>query len=135
MIEPATTIAELLKAWDEGDTVWSIELGGLGPGYEQAIQILAVEIARKLQHYIPTGTKEEWTRDVDKIVDETVHRLDADLGGMTGAQVGAAKWLAWQWCHNGGPKALQERAKNQDKQDRAIQVSKAWPKAPEQIKL
>src|SRR5690349_6978437 len=28
--------------FDEGRSVWSIEMGGLGPGYEQALQITAV---------------------------------------------------------------------------------------------
>lgn len=122
------TVSELLDAWDAGGTVFTIELGGLGPGYEQAIQIAAIEISRKLRHYLPTGTKEDRNQDIDKIVNEVIHRIE--IGGMSGAQVGAAKWLAWQWCHNGGPKALCDRAKKQGKDDQVIQVSRDFPKAP-----
>lgn len=37
---------EQLRQWDGGGAIWSIEIGGLGPGYEQAIQVLAIEIVR-----------------------------------------------------------------------------------------
>lgn len=124
------TVEQLLNAWDKGETIWSVELGGLGPGYEQAIQVCAVEIARKLKDYKPTGTTEDINHDVDSIVDKVVHEVDEDIGGMSGAMVGQAKWLAWQWCHNGGPANLQRRAKEQGKEDDCIQVCKAWPKAP-----
>src|SRR5258708_1760951 len=128
MIEMTDSVNDLLTAWDSGDTIWSVELGGLGPGYEQAIQIAAVEIARKLRHYKPTGTKEEQTKYVDKICYAVIHNIDKELGGLSGAMVDQAKWLAWQWCHNGGPKHLIERAKK--KGHETIQVSKAWPKSP-----
>src|SRR3990172_3354015 len=38
--------ADWLKRWDEGRGVWSIEMGGLGPGYEQCIHITCAEILR-----------------------------------------------------------------------------------------
>ena len=37
---------EWLRRWDAGEGVWSIEMGGIGPGYEQCIQITAAEILR-----------------------------------------------------------------------------------------
>src|SRR6266403_1363829 len=40
--------AEWLRRWDEGRSVWSIEMGGMGPGYEQAIQVVAAEVVRHL---------------------------------------------------------------------------------------
>lgn len=40
------TAAEALAAWDEGKIVTTVELGGLGPGYEQAIQVCAFEMIR-----------------------------------------------------------------------------------------
>lgn len=124
------TIEDLLAAWDSGDTIWSLELGGLGPGYEQAIQIAAIEIARKLKEYKPTENAEQDECSVKKIRDEVIHQIDKECGGFSGAQVGAASWLAWQWCHNGGPRKLQERAKEQGKQDQCILVNKAFPMAP-----
>lgn len=32
------TCEEALARWDAGETVFTAEMGGLGPGYEQAIQ-------------------------------------------------------------------------------------------------
>ena len=40
------TLRELLSQWDRGEAVWSVSMGGLGPGYDQAIQILVMEILR-----------------------------------------------------------------------------------------
>src|SRR5581483_2130454 len=34
-----TNAADWLARWDAGRAVWSIEMGGLGPGYEQCIHI------------------------------------------------------------------------------------------------
>ena len=33
---PAVDAAEQLRRWDAGDSIWTVEMGGLGPGYEQA---------------------------------------------------------------------------------------------------
>lgn len=125
------TIEELLTAWDSGDTVWSIELGGLGPGYEQAIQIAAVEFSRAckdLKGIKPDDNKstERFTRTCEK----KLHEIDDQIGGLTGAQFGAARWLAFQWCFNGGPADLQKRLKQHGQEERAIQISSAWPKLP-----
>src|SRR5271166_5092790 len=43
---PAPDAKEQLRRWDNGDSIWSIEMGGFGPGYEQALQICAIEIVR-----------------------------------------------------------------------------------------
>lgn len=40
------TAADALARWDEGDTVFTVEMGGFGPGYEQAIQLLVFEMIR-----------------------------------------------------------------------------------------
>jgi hypothetical protein len=85
------TAHEQVARWDEGRTIWSIEMGGLGPGYEQAIQVLAVEITRdNLDKELPG---EENYRDWG---DDTVHRIDKQCGGFSGAQVGAAKQIAYR---------------------------------------
>jgi hypothetical protein len=39
-------VTDWLRRWDEGKTCWSIEMGGLGPGYEQCIHITMAEILR-----------------------------------------------------------------------------------------
>lgn len=122
----AKTAAEQLRRWDAGDPIWSLEMGGLGPGYEQAIQILAIEIVRDYLDK-PLPTKETWS----VFGDDTARRVDRKLpdgsyscGGFSGAQVGAAKQLAFHWLKDGPEKTLAEVS-----QDRRIQVSNFWPRA------
>lgn len=51
----ATDAGEQLRRWDSGDPIWTIEMGGMGPGYEQAIQVLAIEIVRdEINKPLPT---------------------------------------------------------------------------------
>ena len=122
----AKNAREQLRRWDAGDSIWSIEMGGLGPGYEQAIQVLAIEIVRdEIDKPLPTDNPQEWG-------DATVSRIDYQLpdgsyscGGFSGAQVGAAKQLAYHWLRDGPAKSLGEVPK-----DRHIQASKRWPHAP-----
>lgn len=118
---------EQLRRWDGGGTIWSIEMGGLGPGYEQAIQVLAIEIMRDyLDKPLPEKGKPfgSWG-------DDTVRRVDVQLpdgsyscGGFSGAQVGAAKALAAAFLEY-GPAAAMEQVKDAD---RRIQVSPFWPR-------
>lgn len=120
------TVEELLSAWDRGEPIWSITMGGLGPGYEQAIQILAVEIVR--DHI---GKPLPLKKDAREIWgDATIKRVDGrkpdgtyGLGGLSGWQEGAAKTLAWFWLKE-GPDAIDA---NPDLQNRRIQVTKFWP--------
>ncbi len=124
------TVQQLIAAWDAGRTIWSLELGGLGPGYEQCIQVAAVEFARACKDL--TGMKNDDKDSTERFTakcEERLREIDDKLGGMSGAQFGAARWLAWQWCFNGGPKEVQIRLKARGEDDRAIQVSRDWPKA------
>ena len=110
------TVVGALDMWDKGDSVTSVSMGGIGPGYEQTIQILAFELMR---HGIQGGhpgigeSAKRWGDDV-------VCRLDL---GFSGAQVGAAKSLALQVLIHGYRKAL----RMPEVQDRLIQVSKNFP--------
>ena len=121
-----TTIDKLLEVWDAGETIWSIELGGLGPGYEQAIQVAAVEFARGSRDIPPAeGVEDEdarraWLDSCEKVLST----FDKSLG-LTGAMFSAASWLAYRWVHGGGPAKLIEETPK----DRHIQVCKNWPKA------
>lgn len=124
-------IAEWLARWDEGRSVWSISMGGLGPGYEQCIQVLAAEVVR---HFIRTkadwwsGTEADneavWT-GLRRSCDDLVARIDKHLG-LSGAQVEAAIWLAAH-LYRKGPRACME---DDAVKDRHIQVSKAMPSLP-----
>ena len=127
----ADTAREQVERWDAGQIIWTIEMGGLGPGYEQAIQVLAVEITRdNLDRPVPTAA--EWRT----FGDSTVERIDVKLpdgsyscGGFSGAQVGAAKILALRWLRDGPAKTLASLPA--DQADRKIQASKTWPRVPE----
>jgi hypothetical protein len=115
--------SEWLRRWDEGKTVWSIEMGGLGPGYEQAIQITTAEVVR---HLIEKQYDfDKWKEDglSDKIWEwGMTNPIIKDLG-LSGAQWGAAVNLA-AMIYKQGPVAVMqdERVK-----DRHIQVSKVFP--------
>ncbi len=125
------TVDDLLAKWDSGRSIWSIERGGLGPGYEQCIQVMAVEFARACRKMPRTTDDEADYKSFGALCDLALAPINEGLGGVSGAQFGAAKWLAWQWCFGGGPMKLMRLAK--EKGADAIQVSKHWPKAPTQV--
>src|SRR5688500_14839117 len=97
-------VDEALAAWDAGEAVQSIEMGGLGLGYEMAIQYVAFELMRALrddpvlaQINAKVGDGDEFPREFGRMLDEVVFKLDEKqpdgshkLGGLSGAQVGAA---------------------------------------------
>jgi hypothetical protein len=116
-----------LARWDRGEGVWSISMGGLGPGYEQCIQITAAEIVRWFVDNNAdaslwddqTAAKPIFDR-MEKVLFDvpTVKKL-----GLSGAQWGAARNLAAN-LYRQGPRAMMndERVK-----DRHIQVCRVFP--------
>lgn len=117
------TAKDALARWDDGKTVFTIEMGGIGPGYEQAIQCLVFEIIRgNLDTKLPpesdkTALKSFW----DTFGDADIHRVN-DQYGYSGAQVGAAKQIAYRALRDGWEKMLESAP-----DDRKIQVSKHFP--------
>lgn len=113
---------EWLRRWDEGRTVWSIEMGGLGPGYEQAIQIATVEVLRILlkgNYRKDKLSQAEWDT-----LDDKMFLVKAVKGlGLSGAQMGGAKNLAYHIFSKGPIVVLSDTAVK----DRHIQVSKSFP--------
>jgi hypothetical protein len=93
---------EWLRRWDAGESVWSVAMGGLGPGYEQAIQITAAEILRDLLNgwlcgYRPdkwNTDKDQWDIDRDCIEKHVCGKDPVKKLGLSGAQWGAAMNLA-----------------------------------------
>lgn len=119
--------ADWLKRWDEGRSVWSIEMGGIGPGYEQCIQITAAEIIRHMleRKYQPAEWEdsETWKRDRDSIEQAGFANERVSALGLSGAQWGAALSLACRMYRDGPRKVLaDERVK-----DRNIQVQRTFP--------
>ena len=114
---------EWLDRWDADKGVWSIELGGLGPGYEQCIQITAAEALRWLLQNKPKPVGATWKAVGEELqtamfANEKVTRL-----GLSGAQYGAAVSFAAR-LYELGPIAVltDERVK-----DRKVQVCRTFP--------
>lgn len=108
---------DFLDAFDRGDVVPTIEMGGLGPGYEQCIQLLTVELVRDaLAGRMPDPNK------LDHFGDDVIARCSEPLGGLTGAQVGAARELAYRLLKNGWQKTIQSAPR-----DRRIMFSRSFP--------
>lgn len=109
-----------LERWDAGRGVWSIEMGGIGPGYEQAIQVTGAEVLRwLLEHNTDRGLK-----DFPAIEPEISGDLRERLApiGLSGAQWGAACNIACVIYRNGPIRALELVDR-----DRHIQVSRTFP--------
>jgi hypothetical protein len=134
------TAAEALRRWDAGEGVFTAEMGGLGPGYEQCIHIMAFEIIRELLTHEPidwakadAGNAEpsyqarqnsEWGRFTNEIERKLLATPLIKNIGSSGAQWGAAQNLAYIVMRKGWAKALAELP-----DDRKIQVAKHWPRA------
>lgn len=116
------TAQEALARWDRGESVFTIEMGGLGPGHEQAIQILVFELIRDNEP-IPAPDAEGMA-DLHGWGEAAVKRTNAEVGGYSGAQVGAAKSLASRAIKKGWAATLAEVPA-----DRLIQISNYWPHA------
>lgn len=116
-----------LSRWDAGRSVFTIKMGGMGPGYEQCIHVTMAEILRWMVEHKPSQ---------DDLNDETKRRIINDQMeavvfkvpvverlGLSGAQWGAARNLASNFYRN-GPRGVMndERVK-----DRHIQVSRTFP--------
>lgn len=100
--------ADLVARWDSGRGILSIEMGGFGPGYEQALQTAMVEV---LRHLVGGGS----------INDESLMKITEPLG-LSGAQWGAARGLAQRFFESGPQATLKAFA-----DDRRIQVSRHFP--------
>lgn len=119
-------LKKLIKEWDAGEIVWTMEMGGMGPGYEQAIQITTFELLRFLLK--KKVKKEEKFKEVclrwEKEIDEETTRLNNKWDiGLSGAQAGAAQGLAIRYRFYGHEAMLRKVS-----QDRKIMVNKTFLK-------
>ena len=119
------TAKEAVQRWDDGEPLWCIELGGLGPGYEQCIHVCAVEILRDaLASETPLDEKA-----FESLATATISFHNGSLGGLSGCQAGMASQEAWL-AYKHGWRGMLKTAQDQGLDDsRFIQVSKAWPQA------
>ena len=129
------TASEALALWDAGDVVWTAEMGGLGPGYEQCIHVMAFEIIRELLSRGPldwywtkaeqADTDADAKRECRAFADSVEQAVMPRISGLgsSGAQWGAAQNLAYIVVRKGWAAALSELP-----EDRLTMVSKAWPR-------
>lgn len=120
------TWQQATRKWKAGKTVWSAELGGIGPGYEQCIQILLWEILHTWgRKRLPKDDGNSFPGVYSKHVDGLANRL-SKVYGFSGAQVGAAKTTAYQFMKYGYSEQMAKLPG-----DRWIQVSRNFPESPE----
>ena len=106
---------DALARWDAGLNVLTVEMGGLGPGYEQCIQIAVFEIIRDmLDQKLPDVLVDSWGG-------QSLTRVDRELG-LSGAQAGAAQYLAYVYLRDGWKAVVDEMDA-----DRRIQVNREFP--------
>jgi hypothetical protein len=119
-------VTDWLNRWDEGKSVWSVEIGGLGPSYEQCIQITTAEILRFMLHkkYDSSNWKNSalWNKNREEIDKWGQTNPIIDKLGLSGAQWGAAVYLASQFYMKGPKKLMSEIPES-----RKIQVQKYFP--------
>jgi hypothetical protein len=119
--------AEWLRRWDAGEIVHTIEMGGLGPGYEQCIHIVCAEILRHMieANYLPESWNDEkvWKQVRDEI--EAMSHKNATIKalGISGAQWGAAMNVALNIYRDGPAGIMLDKCVK----DRHIQVSRTFP--------
>lgn len=117
------TAEDALKRWDDGRTVFTIEMGGLGPAYEQAIQILVFEMIRdNLAFKLPSESDPDFNAKLKDFGYAAVSRIDGQMGGYSGAMVGAAQNLAYRALRDGWGEMIRTAP-----QDRLIQVCNRIP--------
>lgn len=121
--------ADWLSRWDANKGVWSIEMGGLGPGYEQCIQITAAEVLRHLLDAKYDSSlwqdKAAWAADRKKIEHYGFSNAVVEKLGLSGAQWGAAVSLATKLYMDGPRKIMNEPSIK----ERHIQVQRTFPQA------
>lgn len=118
---------DALTEWDNGGVIWSCEMGGLGPGYEQCIQIMTFEFLRAMladpfDYDGKADDKEAWRAYVDRIEAMPGPKSIIETLGPSGAQFGAAMNIAGVFARHGYARGMEMVPKN-----RRIQVSKTFP--------
>lgn len=121
--DPLTAV-DWLTRWDSGEIVPSVEMGGLGPAYEQCIHVTASEILRHLikNQPDPDSFRDWWEKHGDAVSEHVTSRPPVEGLGITGAQWGAALNVAAN-LYVRGAAAFDDEAVS----DRRIFVSRNFP--------
>ena len=123
-------VKDWLARWDTGRTVWSLEMGGFGPTYEQCLQMAVVEIVRYFVRVEPDAST--WSEPgafplVSAVLEREVLTSPAVAAlQLSGMQWGAAVNLGAR-LYRVGPIAVLTDPKVKDRQ---IQITRWFPAAP-----
>lgn len=122
---------QLLASWDNGETIKTVEMGGLSDGYEYAIHVIAMEMLRYMEDnpfnwdlfqddpVLDAPIMEKYYTYMKEMeVSETVAAM-IEFIGPSGAQFGAAKSIASVYSRQGYEKGLDMAPK-----DRIIEITK-----------
>lgn len=117
------TNEELLNAWNAGNEVTAVEMGGLGPDYEQAIYVLAFLFLTELLKEAPDFDNVLKVKARVNQIGSLSHIAHAlDKIGPTGAMVYVAWNVAMIFARLGYESAMAKAPA-----DRVIKVSKISP--------
>lgn len=116
-------VKEFIKKFDDGEGVPSIVMGGLGRGYEFAIQKGAIEVLRSAvdKQYNLEDDDEKQTK-FKEICNDKIKEIDDELGGLSGAMFGALQWLSFQWATKGIDWIIEKIKEDGDSESRLIEV-------------
>lgn len=125
------TSEDALRTWDACELVWTGSMGGMGPGYEQCIQVMGFEMLRAMLKNPPTdwasfndsaeGTS-AWLAYRKAVEDDPIVKACVRAMRPSGAQFCAAMNLASVFARNGYAKGM---AMLPD--DRRMMVSRNFP--------
>lgn len=113
------TARDALRKWDKGEPVFSLDITGMGPSYEQCTQMLVFAAIRAM--YSRNRPKHRRGVYTDGVFDNTAHRMNRWLG-FSGTQVAFARHFVMHVFKNGWAATLEARP-----MERIIQVCKDWP--------
>ena len=119
------TARDALMRWDADEPVWTVEMGGLGPGYEQCIQLMMFELMRAMLDKPCTAEKgdaEAWQKYGEEIEETPAVKEIMSKLSPSGAQYMAALNLSNVITTRGYAWTM-ERAG----EERLILVSKNFP--------
>ncbi len=110
------TTKEMLIKWNKGEEIESVEMGGIGDGYENAIQQNIFPLCEKIADN--PVMKETDEKKIEKIINKILLEQSRDQD-LSGAQAGAIKNVAYQFAKYGYQYMMDKAPK-----DRIIKVTK-----------
>ena len=132
---------DLIPAWDRNELLSTIEMGGISPGYEQAIQVACFETIREILNSpslkarfdlsIKEDATEEEKKDYAEVLNDALMRAIEKYGkcleGLSGAQASVSGSIAGMYLHYGHKGAIEKAREQGVEDDRFIFVRKEFP--------